>query len=129
MPDYFNYMFMDYLTIDYMLRLVARVGFALLLWGTFRLWRLPVLEKHSNQLFWLAVVIVFGGLLFTTFDFLFAPTTSFFLSFIFNTFSTWLLAAAIHWRADKIESKVGTERAHHYREEVNRRIEELKRGT
>lgn len=118
---------MELFSFDYWVRIVARVGFILLLLGVYRLWHMPVTKRHSNQFFWLATVASLSSLVFTLVDSYFSTSTRMVLSLLFNTVVIWIIAGHLHWRAFRINRMLGSEKIQAYTEEIDATIYELKK--
>jgi lysylphosphatidylglycerol synthetase-like protein (DUF2156 family) len=120
---------MDAFTLDFVIRIIARFGFIAVLIGSYKLWHLPVLRRHTQQFFWLATIICLASLLFTILEFLLTPETDLLFSLFFNAGTVWILAVYLNYRAISIRRKVDTKRINQFTSEVNKKIEELKNGT
>lgn len=123
---------MDAALIEFIIRVFGRIGFILLLWGGYRLWRLPVLRKHSRQIFWLLMITSAISLTYSTITYFILELSNPVYNLIFllfNTISTWLLAIIMHYRAYTINKRVGRQKLDEYTKEVDRIITELKEST
>lgn len=119
---------MDAQQADLFLRTIGRLGFFILLLGIYRIWRLPVLRKHSRQFFWVVIIITIASLTLSSLDFYqIWPVVTYGLSIKFNVLSTLFLAVFLNWRASQIRNQVGKSRLHEYTHHIDEIINELKR--
>jgi uncharacterized membrane protein len=116
-------------TMEFIVRVAARIGFMFVLYGAYRLWHMPVLKRHANQFFWLAVIVCSLSLIYTVVEYFFLiPIGSPVLTIAFNTVGTWVLAIFMNYRAYKIGTTVGSDKVRQYQNEIDRQIEEIKRA-
>lgn len=120
---------MDVSTLDYILRILGRIGFMLVLIGVYRLWHLPVLRRHSNQFFWLVTTLFGLNVILGLIEAIFPQIAVYELSFYFNIISTWILAIHLNYRVYMIKRKVSKKRIAKFTFELNQKIEELKNET
>lgn len=118
---------MEISTLDYVIRLIGRLGFILVLVGAYQLWRLPVLKQHTDQFFWIATFVCLSSLFYTIYAFHFLHGDHYVMSIVFNVAGTWLLAVHLNYRAIMIRRNVGDQKIHDYYDEINKRIEEIKK--
>lgn len=118
---------MDFTTLDYILRIVGRIAFFFLLLGVYRLWHMPLLQRHGNQFFVAVLILGFIGIVLTLFEyFTIYPFHVYPIAITFNVLSTIGLTILLHYRAWKIEQKVGSGKLHEYQDQMDKIIRKLK---
>jgi hypothetical protein len=121
--------FSDLAVFEFIIRIIGRLGFMALLIGVYKLWHMPVLKKHADQFFWLAIVICFLSLAYTIIEFYLLGLSNTVSSIVFNVVLTWILAIYMNYRAYRITRLIGAGKIHEYSNEIDRKIAELKESS
>lgn len=101
---------MEYLSDDmsqYVLRLIGRIGFCLLILVLYRLYRFiasPLLRQHNKKFVFLFGMSILVGFVLMWIEYLFPASWPPNISILFNVLTTYVLTVYLHFQVRKLES-------------------------
>lgn len=118
---------MDNATLDYIFRVIGRIGFLAILFASYLIGKYPTIKRTRYEFFIVALLLSVLSIVITTLDFFYPSPVVTIVSLIFNVTSTWILVAFLFGKLYTIRRVDVNTRLKMYQEEMAQKIRQLKK--